>query len=145
MVVGLGGGLAQQAEVPADNRRHRGHHRPGHQHGGDRTPHQQRALGAPQEQPAQPQARQPVGAEDVTGHQQRGMHEAEGDQPQAAPAQQRHPLPLGGPGRGLAQEQLHHPVAEQEREQRVDPQIQHGDHEQLRDPVQRRPADRMPP
>jgi hypothetical protein len=41
---GLGGGLPQQAEVPADDRRHRGHHRPGHQPGGDRSPHQQHAA-----------------------------------------------------------------------------------------------------
>jgi hypothetical protein len=98
-----------------------------------------------QHQPAEEQADHPVVGEDVAGEKQRGVDEPEHDQPEAAAAQDSDGRPLRGAGGHLPPEDLDHPVPEEEREQRVDPQVQHGDHQELHDPVGGRAVDGMPP
>ena len=141
---GLGRGRAEPGQVAGDEcpdprRRRRRHHGRG-----EGAPHQQRAVTTSQEEPAEQQTHQPVRADDVAGHEESGVHETEDDQPQAPSAQDSDRRPLVRARRGLAQEQLHHPVAEEEREQRIDPQVEHGDHQELDHLVRQRAADRMP-
>ncbi|MFJ4277207.1 hypothetical protein [Streptomyces massasporeus] len=91
----------------------------------------QGTFAAPQEGRAEDEAQDAVEADDVPRHQQGGVRQADDDQPEAAPAQGSHRGAAVGAGGGLAEVELHHAVAEEEGEERVDPQIEHDDHGEL--------------
>lgn len=142
---GLRARVPECAQLAPEQGRYDGLGREEHdQYGAGADPPLQRALAPPQEHQAEDEAQHPVVADDVARHQQGGVQEPDDDQPQTAPAQDPGGAPLGVAGRGLPEEELHHPVAEEEREERIDPQVQHDDHGELHRVVEPRAVRGLP-
>ncbi len=123
------GGQGEHAQPHRD-------HVAGHE---DRDRADDRAVGAEQ-QPAEDEPGEPVGGEDLPGEDQERVHGAEGDEQQAATAQQPARLALVRAGATLAGDHPREAVAVEDREHRERPVVQDEHDDEPRDGVGHRGA-----
>ena len=108
--------------------------------------HPEGAIAAVEQERHQDQPDQTVGADDVAHEQQRAVREADHEQHRQVPATQHPPhgrvLDAAGDARP---DELHHPVAEQEREQRIRPTVDGDHHDRLHHLIERRAIQQVRP